>query len=54
MSIYLVINERNEEVSAYSNMQRAESTAIELETATEHQYHVEELFVNDDRQVALA
>ena len=47
MSIY---NERNQEVSAYTNKQRAESLAVELETTTSHQHSIEELVVEDDHQ----
>jgi len=50
MSIYIVRNERNEEVSAYTNKQRAESIVVELEIATFHQHSIEELDVYDDRQ----
>ena len=52
MSIYIIRNERDEEVSAYTDKQRAENIAVELETATHHQYGVEELVMNDDRQAA--
>jgi hypothetical protein len=50
MSIYIVRNERNEEVSAYTNKQQAESLAVDLETATFHQHSIEELVVGDDCQ----
>ena len=49
MSIYIVRNERHEEVSAYTNRREAESIAVELEVATFHQHSIEELNV-DDRQ----
>ena len=51
MSICIVRNERNEEVSAYTNKQRAESIAVELEAATFHQHSIEELAADDDRQL---
>lgn len=50
MSIYIVRNERNEEVSAYTNRQEAESLAVVLETATFHQHSIEELVVDDSPQ----
>ncbi len=46
MSLYLVKNERNEEVSAYTTPQRAERLAEQLETATFQRYVVEELIVD--------
>ena len=48
MSIYIVRNERDEEVSAYTDKQRAESMAVELETATYHEHSVEELVMNEN------
>lgn len=43
MSIYLVKNERDEEVSAYTDPTKAEYLAEQLETATLQHYSVEEL-----------
>lgn len=43
MSIFIVKNERNEEISAYSNLQPAEDIAEQLRTATFQNYTVVEL-----------
>lgn len=45
MTIYIVKNERNEEVAAYTSPQPAESIAEELRSATLQHYSVEELVV---------
>ncbi len=46
MSIYLVKNERNEEVAAFTDPQPAKSIAEELQSATFQLYHVEELVLD--------
>ncbi|GEM_PF-2408528 len=44
MSIYILKNERNEEVSAYTDINRAKDVAKQLETVTTQHYSVEELW----------
>lgn len=46
MSIYIVKNERNEEVAAYTEPRSAEYVAEQLQSATLQQYTVEELVVD--------
>lgn len=46
MSIYLVKNEIDEEVTAYTDLQLAEYLAEQLQADTRQQYHVEELIVD--------
>lgn len=46
MSIYLVMNEIDEEVTAYTDLQQAEYLAEQLQADTRQQYHVEELIVD--------
>lgn len=46
MSIYIVKNEHNEEVSAYTNLHRAECFAEQLEYLDAGHYCVEELIHN--------
>ncbi len=46
MSIYLVKNERNEEVAAYTDPQPAVYVAEQLQSATLQHYRVEELVVD--------
>ncbi len=46
MSIYIVKNERNEEVAAYTEPSPAEYIAEQLRTATLQPYTVEELVVD--------
>lgn len=48
MSIYLVKNERNEEVIAYTDLQRAEYLAEQLQSATLKPYSVVELVVDGE------
>lgn len=48
MNIYVVKNERNEEVAAYTDAQHAKKIAAEFEQATVHRYHVEELRCEDE------
>lgn len=43
MTIYIVRNERNEEVSAYTDLQRASYLAEELQDVTLRPHSVEEL-----------
>jgi hypothetical protein len=43
MSIYIVKNERNVEVSAYTDLHRAEIFAEELQSLVNEHYRVEEL-----------
>ena len=46
MSIYIVKNERDEEVSAYTDLHRAERFAEELQYLDDGHYCVEELIYN--------
>ncbi len=46
MSIYIVKNERNEEVAAYTEPKPAEYIAEQLQSATLQRYRVEELVVD--------
>ncbi len=46
MTIYIVKNERDEEVAAYTNPQPAESIAEQLQAATLQRYCVEKLVVD--------
>lgn len=46
MSIYLVKNELNEEVSAYTDLQRAKDLAEQLQSATFERYCVEEVVLD--------
>lgn len=46
MSIYIVKNERNEEVSAYTDLQRAKYFAEQLQSQFFQHYSVEELIHN--------
>lgn len=48
MSIYLVKNERNEELIAYTDPQRAEYLAEQLQSATLKPYSVVELVVDGE------
>lgn len=43
MAIYIVKNELDEEVSAYTHLQQAEDMAEQLRSATFQRYSVEEL-----------
>jgi hypothetical protein len=43
MSIYIVKNERNEEISAYTDLQWAKSIAEQLQSTFSRHYSVEEL-----------
>ncbi len=43
MSIYIVKNEQNEEISAYTSLQRAKFVADQLQSEFLHRYIVEEL-----------
>lgn len=43
MNIYVVKNERNEEVAAYTDAQHAKRVAAEFEQATVRRHHVETL-----------
>lgn len=45
MSIYIVKNEHNEEVSAYTDPQRAKDNAEQLQSIFSQPYSVEELIV---------
>ncbi len=45
MTIYIVRNERDEEVAAYTSPKPAESIAAELQSATLQPYSVEKLVV---------
>ncbi len=52
MSIYIVKNERNDEVAAFTSPQQANFIADELQSATMQQYRVVEMVV-DDRIVSM-
>ena len=43
MLIYIVKNEQNEEISAYTSLQRAKFVADQLQSEFFHRYIVEEL-----------
>jgi heat shock protein HspQ len=43
MTIHIIVNDRNEEVAAYTDKQQASLIAEELEEASLEHYHVEEL-----------
>jgi hypothetical protein len=43
MNIYIVKNERNEKVAAYTDAQHAKLIAVEFEQVTVQRHHVEEL-----------
>jgi hypothetical protein len=46
MSIYIVKNERNEEVSAYTDPQRAKDDAEQFQSLFSQQFSVEELILD--------
>lgn len=51
MSIYIVKNERNEEVTAYTDAERANYIAEQLESATLQSYSIEKVEVEDGVEV---
>jgi hypothetical protein len=50
MNIYIVKNERDEEVAAYTDAQHAKLIAAEFELATLQRYRVEELLCELDAE----
>lgn len=50
MSIYIVRNENHEEVSAYTDRQRANYMVDELQSATFRSFSVEEMVIEDGAQ----
>lgn len=46
MSIYIVKNERNEEVSSYTDAQRAKDSAEQFQSIFSQEFSVEELIVD--------
>ncbi len=50
MNIYVVKNERDEEVAAYTDAQHAKQVAAEFELVTVQRYHVEMLACETDAE----
>lgn len=53
MSIYIIKNEQNEEVSAYTDLHRAKDLAEQLESDTHH-YCIEELNCEMEHETKLS
>ena len=53
MTLYIVKNERNEEVSAYTDIQRAMYLAEQLQSEFFQDYRVEELSSESENEVEL-
>lgn len=50
MTIYIVKNERNEEVAAFTDFQRAKYLAGQLQSMFAHHYKVEELVASKNQE----